>query len=259
MTRTVRTPPTVPSLTLFHPVQRCTECNQAPNIRPVTRTPETPPTDRREALKLGNRRAIVAAAAVLADARGLDGFTVNDLAERAGLSRRTIFNHFATVDDAVYASFADRISGLYADVERDLGDRRFATLAEAFEAFAEAVRRVDVIGTVREGLAPLGPTACEPAVPSSAVPDRREVWAMRITDGIVRECATSLQDRLDDADPLQIRLLVDLLVATVKTCVEQWFQSTDGELSARGRREWDRLLEAALSRLRHGFGDRPPA
>lgn len=225
----------------------------------MTQTPATAPTDRREALKLGNRRAIVSAAAELADARGLDGFTVNDLAERAGLSRRTIFNHFATVDDAVYASFADRISGLYEDVERDLGQRRFATLAEAFEAFAEAVRRVDVIATVRSGLAPLGLTVFEPTTPASAVPDRSEVWAMRITDGVVRECATSLQDRLDDADPLQVRLLVDLLVATVKACVEQWFAATDGELSPQGLQEWDRLLDTALTRLRDGFGDRAPA
>lgn len=224
-----------------------------------TPTPETAPIDRREALKLSNRRAIVTAAAELAGARGLDGFTVNDLAERAGLSRRTIFNHFATVDDAVYASFADRIAGLYEDVERDLGQRRFATLDEAFEAFAEAVRRIDVIATVRSGLAPLGLAVFEPATSSSTVPDRTEVWAMRITDGVVRECTTSLRVRLDDADPLQVRLLVDLLVAAVKACVEQWFESTDGELSPQGLQEWDRLLDAALSRLRRGFGDPPPA
>ena len=55
-----------------------------------------PPEDRREAVKYHNRRAIIDAAAALAAERGLGRFTVNDLADRAGVSRRTIFNYFAS-------------------------------------------------------------------------------------------------------------------------------------------------------------------
>jgi AcrR family transcriptional regulator len=44
---------------------------------------------------------ITHAARRLADARGLDGFTMDELAEDAGVSRRTLFNHFAGKLDAV--------------------------------------------------------------------------------------------------------------------------------------------------------------
>lgn len=45
-------------------------------------------------------RRIVAAARRLTVERGLDGFTMDDLAEATGVSRRTLFNHVAGKDDA---------------------------------------------------------------------------------------------------------------------------------------------------------------
>ena len=45
--------------------------------------------------------AIATAAQVLADERGLDGFTMEDLASAAGVSRRTLFNYFPGKIDAV--------------------------------------------------------------------------------------------------------------------------------------------------------------
>ncbi|MFD4248204.1 TetR/AcrR family transcriptional regulator [Amycolatopsis thermoflava] len=40
--------------------------------------------------------------------RGLTGFTVEEVCERAGISRRTFFNYFATKDDAVLGRSAHR-------------------------------------------------------------------------------------------------------------------------------------------------------
>ena len=57
------------------------------------------PTDGRGVLRLQRRDAIVDAARGLAAAHGSDGFTVDQVAQVAGVSRRTVFNHFATVDD----------------------------------------------------------------------------------------------------------------------------------------------------------------
>lgn len=55
----------------------------------------------REARRLATERRIVACAQELTLERGLDGFTMDDLAEAAEVSRRTLFNYFPSKLDAV--------------------------------------------------------------------------------------------------------------------------------------------------------------
>ncbi|MEZ0163463.1 TetR/AcrR family transcriptional regulator [Kineococcus sp. LSe6-4] len=62
---------------------------------------DTPPSlrDRRRA---ETTAAVAAAALDLAVERGWDQVTVDEVAERAGISRRTFFNYFATKDEALF-------------------------------------------------------------------------------------------------------------------------------------------------------------
>lgn len=55
----------------------------------------------REARRLATERRIVACAQELTLERGLDGFTMDELAEAAEVSRRTLFNYFPSKIDAV--------------------------------------------------------------------------------------------------------------------------------------------------------------
>ena len=57
--------------------------------------------DKRSARKAENRIAIVEAAESLILEGGYGALNAEALAERAGVSRRTIFNHFASVDDVL--------------------------------------------------------------------------------------------------------------------------------------------------------------
>lgn len=50
---------------------------------------------------LGRRQAIIAAAQRLAVKRGYSGFTIDDLAAAVGCSRRTLFNHVSSKEEAV--------------------------------------------------------------------------------------------------------------------------------------------------------------
>ena len=55
----------------------------------------------RERRRLDTERRITTCAQRLTDDRGLDGFTMEDLAEAAEVSRRTLFNYFPSKIDAV--------------------------------------------------------------------------------------------------------------------------------------------------------------
>ncbi|RUR03402.1 TetR/AcrR family transcriptional regulator [Labedella endophytica] len=55
----------------------------------------------RERRKSKTTRALVAEARRLFTERGLSGFTVEELCDAVGISRRTFFNYFASKDDAV--------------------------------------------------------------------------------------------------------------------------------------------------------------
>ena len=127
--------------------------------------------DRRRQVKSANRRAILDAAASLAEERGLGHFTVTDLAERAGVSRRTIFNHFASVDDAVYARFSELL-GVIVDDFVELADATpppaSPSTAAVFEQLADVIERTELLAAhataVRRHVDHPDPAAREPGV-----------------------------------------------------------------------------------------------
>lgn len=56
------------------------------------------------------RAALAEHARALTAERGLAGFTVEELCERVGISRRTFFNYFPTKEDAVLGHHPDRMT-----------------------------------------------------------------------------------------------------------------------------------------------------
>ena len=90
---------------------------------------------------------ISACSQLLADERGFDGFTMEDLAEAAGVSRRTLFNYFPGKADAVLGEAHDvprelieefRNGGPHHNLIQDLGVLVHSALS------AKTVRRDDI-------------------------------------------------------------------------------------------------------------------
>lgn len=68
----------------------------------------------REAKKRETRRALADAALTLATERGLHGFTVDEVATRAGVSTRTFFNYFRSKEAAIGGLDPDELSAAAA-------------------------------------------------------------------------------------------------------------------------------------------------
>src|SRR4051794_10637265 len=63
----------------------------------------------RERKKRQTRDAIAAAALAMLQARGFDEVTVAEIARAADVSEKTVFNHFPTKEDLVFARGDDRL------------------------------------------------------------------------------------------------------------------------------------------------------
>ena len=86
-----------------------------------------PPPSLRARKREATRSAITAAARVFTAQKGLNGFTIEQLCEEVGVSRRTFFNYFPSKEDAIIGHLLDEfppdaitefLAGAASDVER---------------------------------------------------------------------------------------------------------------------------------------------
>ena len=90
----------------------------------------------RERKKRATRDAIAAAARRLFAERGFDAVTVAEVAVAADVSEKTVFNHFATKEDLVFAGGDTRLAQLQAAIaERPAG----TSVLDVFRANTEAM------------------------------------------------------------------------------------------------------------------------
>ena len=66
-------------------------------------------TSLRDVKRRATARALAQAAFDLARERGVDGFTIDEVAARAGYSRRTFANHYAGKEEAIVAVASERV------------------------------------------------------------------------------------------------------------------------------------------------------
>ena len=100
-------------------------------------TPPNRPIYRRELQRSELRRSLVDAAIELAVEQGFEATTVEQIAERVGVSARTFHRHFASKDDVL---FADNVAAreLFAATlaSRPRGEDLFASMREAAATFS---------------------------------------------------------------------------------------------------------------------------
>ncbi len=107
------------------------------------------PESLRERKKRATREAIAHTARRLFAARGFDAVTVAEVADAAGVSEKTVFNHFATKEDLVFAGGDTGTARLLAAIaERPPG----SSVLDVFRASTEEMLDVVAAGETEESL-----------------------------------------------------------------------------------------------------------
>ncbi len=217
--------------------------------------------DRRAALKARHRAAIVGAARALIDEHGVQALSAGQLADRADVARRTLFNHFSSLDEIVVACLEAELHAALASVE----DAAHATVPAA-----STRRAPGGSGAVPSPLDDLEALLHAPDLAGAVVRIARLVEgpgdttrAERVQQEAVRHVSEPLVARLRTRHPDLTALDAALVTTTVMNgmavVAAAWLEETGGRLDVASRRRWDSLLDHLFSTLRAGFPAPQPA
>jgi TetR/AcrR family transcriptional regulator, regulator of autoinduction and epiphytic fitness len=204
-------------------------------------------TDRRAALKARHRTAILDAARALAAEKGGTGFGVDELAARADVARRTVFNHFGSLDDVLLGVCEIALAGILDDflvgvASVPVGD---GSRASMFDEITSAMRAADLPAAIAGMHDVLG----DPAEADGKAAALTQTAFARVTDQLRDEVVR----RHPAADPLDAALLVDSLMSGVVLIAKHWITATGARLDDGSRAEWDALLTRLIDSVRSGY------
>src|SRR5690242_10659159 len=107
----------------------------------------------RERKKIATRQALHEAALRLAAEHGVDGVTVEAIADDAGVSRRTFSNYFASKEQALLHGDQERMLRLVEAMRaRPVGEQPWTALTNAAAEFYRELGDLDPAGVARSRL-----------------------------------------------------------------------------------------------------------
>lgn len=208
----------------------------------------TPPLlapDRRADIKARHREAILDAADGLIRERGKPQFSVHELADRADVSRRTVFNHFSSLDDVIMTTCTRLLGGVVDDF-RAATELTFrdGSREDLFAEITAAVRAMDLPTVVaylsgvlnEEGAASRSPHAL-----------------LDVFTRATQQLSTEIADRSTAIDEFEVAILVSSVMNGVAVVSEHWLARTGGSLDESSRAVWADLVDRLISSLRTGY------
>lgn len=203
-----------------------------------------PPGDRRAALKARHRRAIVDAASALIGESGGTSFSVDELAERADVSRRTVFNHFASLDDVVTEVCSEVVGAALGRLDALSSRGGDTTDATMFDEIAEALRATDFVTPLVYLTRVLG----DEDGPSP----RRAFTLIKVFADVSGRLSAALDAGHPDTDPFDVELLVGSVMSGLIVVYLRWVEVTGAVDDVDARATWTALLERLLDATRTG-------
>ncbi len=203
------------------------------------------PRGLRERKKAATCDAIAATARRLFAQRGFDAVTVAEIAVAADVSEKTVFNHFATKEDLVFAGSEERLEQLQAAIARRAPG---TSVLDVFRASSEAMLDTIAAGASEDRL----------VVPrivggSPALQERIAAGWTREADTLVAAIAEATGAEDDDLVPAVVaRTLAWTLITIFRATLDGLLAGEDpAQLAARMRPQATR----AYDRLAAGLGD----
>jgi AcrR family transcriptional regulator len=196
-------------------------------------------TSKRDANKARNRLAIADATADLLREKGFGHFTVDDVATVAGVSRRTFFNHFPTLDDAIFDQITQLLDHVAAGFEERLDDR------SVFDAAIEAIRAACDPSQLSR-IAAIGQIALDGG--------RYNAYAFRWLSETADVLAEKASRRLGPkVDAFYVRAFMHSMTTTFALALSAWFEERRTASRTEDLARWDELLDTGTRFVREGF------
>lgn len=198
--------------------------------------------DRRAALKAKSRKAILDAADRLMRERRSTGFSVDELAAAADVSRRTVFNHFDSLDAVVTAAAGRMLVDIIDAMEAEAagGPDESATVLGDFAAAGSADHLVPTVAYLFEVLGGM----------EHASSERGAILMQRAIALFTARISAVIARRHPRVPELQAALLVSAFSGGLLGLVEPWAAATGGADTPASRRTWNDLLAQLIAVLR---------
>jgi AcrR family transcriptional regulator len=197
---------------------------------------------RRELNKAATRQAITDSALALLRSRGPGSFTVEDIADAAGISRRTFFNYFSSTDAAL-------ASVTHGFLDNAIQQFRLRPADEPILHSAQAALMALADPMTVAPLAELFTLTQQSALMSHS---ELEAWE-HCTEQIIAVARERVTGGADGVDELYVRALAGAVISCGKAALEVWFTRRGADLSAGSLAELRQLLIDAMALLGSGF------
>lgn len=215
---------------------------------PASSPQEHPGPSRRELNKAATRQAITDAALGQLRSKGPGNFTVEDIADAAGISRRTFFNYFNSTEAAIAAV-------TFGFLDKALQQFR---LRPAGEPFLESARAALVALADPMTVAPMAELYSLGKSNPQLSRSELEAW-----DHCTVEIIAAARERFSagsgvELDELYLRALAGSVISCGKAAMDVWLARCGGSLTPESLSILRQLLIESMGMLGSGFA-RPAA
>ena len=210
---------------------------------PLTDESTAAAPSRRELNKAATRQAISDAALAVLRTKGPGNFTAEDIAEAAGVSRRTFFNYFTTTE----AALASVTHGFLDNALRQF------RLRPVDEPVLESARAALMELADPMAVAPMAELYSLAQSSPGMLRSELEAW-----DHCAGQIILAAQERVAktpgaDLDELYVRALAGAVMSCGKAAMDVWFTRCAGDLSPASLATLRSLLIDAMGLLGSGF------